>query len=296
MRKTSNKPKSNDYEIELPANPFAKSKNIQVVEDPQRNLAVLRVYGEIDEPAEYIEEIARLNQLSQQYDIIEITLNSPGGSLNTAVDLASIINNFNYVITIGKGEVASAAFMLWTMGDIKVVTNYSMYMAHRESYGMYGKTSEHKYAADVFGSVYEELFEKCFSTILTAEESLIADRSEAWVSYKDLVSRDGIISYDEYIQPKNPYSVAEYYVLDNGKVLMFDSLTQAYRTVEIEFGNEIITDMTEYLYGIDKLTELPKPKTPKTPKKVIKSKKKSETKSTDEKEKVTKKKYKKKDA
>jgi len=274
MRKSSNRLQSSDYEIELPVNPSIKSKNIQVVEDKERNLVILRVYGEIEEPSEYIDEISRLNQLSNQYDIIEITLNSPGGSLNTAVDLASIINNFNYVITIGKGEVASAAFMLWTMGDIKVVTDYSMYMAHRESYGMYGKTSEHKYAADVFGSVYEELFEECFSDILTEKEALIADRSEAWVSYKDLVNRDGIISYDEYVQPKNPYTVAEYYITDDGKLLMFDTSIQAYRTVEIEFGDEIITDMTEYLYGIDSLTELPKPKKTKKPKK--KSKKKDE--------------------
>ena len=272
MRKFSNRLQSSDYEIELPVNPSIKSKNIQVVEDKERNLVILRVYGEIEEPSEYIDEISRLNQFSNQYDIIEITLNSPGGSLNTTVDLASIINNFNYVITIGKGEVASAAFMLWAMGDIKVVTDYSMYMAHRESYGMYGKTSEHKYAADVFGSVYEEFFEECFDDILTDKEALIADRSEAWVSYKDLVNRDGIISYDEYVQPKNPYTVAEYYITDDGKLLMFDTLTQAYRTVEIEFGNEIITDMTEYLYGIDSLTELPKPK------KVKKAKKKSKKK------------------
>ena len=274
MRKFSNRLQSSDYEIELPVNPSIKSKNIQVVEDKERNLVILRVYDEIEEPSEYINEISRLNQFSNQYDIIEITLNSPGGSLNTTVDLASIINNFNYVITIGKGEVASAAFMLWTMGDIKVVTDYSMYMAHRESYGMYGKTSEHKYAADVFGSVYEELFEECFSDILTEKEALIADRSEAWVSYKDLVNRDGIISYDEYVQPKNPYTVAEYYITDDGKLLMFDTSIQAYRTVEIEFGDEIITDMTEYLYGIDSLTELPKPKKTKKPKK--KSKKKDE--------------------
>ena len=276
MRKSSSKPQSNDYEIELPANPFMKAKNIQVVEDQGRNMAVLRVYGEIDEPSEYIEELARLNQLAQQYDIIEITLNSPGGSLNTAVDLASIINNFNYVITIGKGEVASAAFMIWTMGDIKVVTDYSMYMAHRESYGMYGKTSEHKAAANVFGEVYEELFEECFGNILTSEEKMIADRSEAWVSGKDLIAREGVISYDEYIQPKNPYTIMEHYITDAGKVLMYDAETDAYRTVTIQFGEEIIVDMTEYLYGIDTLTPLPKPKKPKkavTVKKDKKSKK-----------------------
>jgi len=265
----------NEYEIEIPL-PITKPKNISVFDDQQRNIAVLRIYGEIDEPSEYIEELSKLNNLSHQYDVIEITLNSPGGSLNTAVDLASIINNFQHVVTIGKGEVASAAFMIWTMGDIKVVTDYSMYMAHRESYGMYGKTSEHKAAANVFGEVYEELFEDCFGNILTEEEKQIAERSEAWISYKDLLSRPGVISYDSYIEPANPYSIMDTYISNDGKMFMFDNEIGAFRTIKIKYGNEIITDMTDYLYGITTITKLPKIKN--KPSKNVKLKKKKDNK------------------
>lgn len=264
-----NKPQSNEYEVEI-QNPFAKSKNIQVSEDPERNLAILRVYGEIDEPAEYIEELARLDAVSKKYDVLEITLNSPGGSLNTTVDIASIINNFQFVITIGKGEIASAAFMLWTMGDIRVVTEYSMYMAHRESYGMYGKTSEHKAAADTFGKVYEKMFKDCFGDLLTEEEHFIADRSEAWISGTDLLDRDRVISFDEYIEPANPYSVMDTYISGDGKMFMFDMSTQTYRKVKVKFGDEMITDMTDYLYGITEITKIPKPVKVAKPKKVTK--------------------------
>ena len=262
--------KKNEFDQEQQPNLIIKQKNIQVVDDQQRNMAVVRIYGTIEEPEEYIEELANLNALAQQYDAVEITLNSPGGSLNTTVDLAAIINNFQYVITIGKGEIASAAFMLWTMGDVKVVTDYSMYMAHRESYGMYGKTSEHKDAAKFFGKVYEELFEKCFGNILTKKEKRIAERSEAWVSYKSLLERDGVISFEKYISPENPYSIGEHYISDDGKVFMFDLETNAYRSVSINFEDEIINDMTDYLYGITKISKIKQ----KQKKKNVKSKKK----------------------
>lgn len=267
------KPTAHEEEVEV-VNPFAKAKNIQVIDDKNRGMAIVRIYGSIEEPEEYIEELAKLDYLATQYEAIEITLNSPGGSLNTTVDLASIINNFKYVITIGKGEIASAAFMIWTMGDVKIVTDYSMYMAHRESYGMYGKTSEHKDAARIFGGVYEEMFEECFGDILTDEEKQIAERSEAWVSYKDLLTRPGVISFDEYAEAKNPYQITELYKTADGKTFLFDSDTQTYRSVECEFGMEFITDMTDYLYGIEGVRTFEKPKKVKVVKKKATKKKK----------------------
>ena len=267
------KPTSHEEEIEI-INPFAKPKNIQVIDDKNRGMAIVRIYGAIAEPEEYIEELAKLDYLATQYEAIEITLNSPGGSLNTTVDLVSIINNFKYVITIGKGEIASAAFMLWTRGNVKVVTDYSMYMAHRESYGMYGKTSEHKDAARIFGGVYEEMFEECFSELLTDAEKQIAERSEAWVSYKDLLTRPGVISFDEYTEAKNPYQVIEMYKTVNGKTFLFDTETQTFRSVEYEFGMEFITDMTDYLYGIEDVRTFEKPKKVKVVKKKVTKKKK----------------------
>lgn len=248
--------KLEDFEVVELKNSFSKQKNIQVMEDKEKNAVILKIYGAIEEPEEYMEELSKLEALSNQYDILEITLNSAGGSLNTTVDIVSLIKNFEYVVTIGKGEVASAAFMLWTMGDVRVVTDYSMYMAHRESYGMYGKTSEHRDAAKVFGMVYEEMFENCFGTLLTKEEKSIAERSEAWISYKDLLKRERVISFDDYITPVNPYIIGEVYVTETGKVFMFDSETEKYRNVEsFKFGDESVDDMITYLYGITKINK-----------------------------------------
>lgn len=242
-----------DFEVDI-KNAFNKQKNIQIAEDKERNLVIMKIYGGIEEPEEYIEELARLEILSNTYDVLEITLNSPGGSLNTTVDIVSIIKKFKYVATIGKGEVASAAFMLWTMGNVRVVTEYSMYMAHRESYGMYGKTSEHRDAAKAFGMVYEEMFEDCFGDLLTEEEKLIAERSEAWLSYKDLLKRDRVISFENYLEPVNPYSISEIFITQDAKMFMFDAETESFRNIEsLAFGKDVVSDMTEYLYGIAKI-------------------------------------------
>lgn len=284
MKKKNN----NDVEFEI-QNPFAKPKNIQIGEDKEKKIAILKIYGDILEPEEYIEELTKLEFLSKTHDVIEITLNSPGGSLNTTVDLASIISNFNYVITIGKGEIASAAFMLWTMGNIRVVTDYSMYMAHRESYGMYGKTSEHRDAAKTFGMVYEELFEKCFGDLLTHDEKLIAERSEAWISYSDLLERDKVISLDQYLDPPSPYSSMELFITDDSKSFLFDTDSGVFRSVNLTYGDEYVDDMTEYFYGITNIN-----KVPEKPKKAIKKKKPKKTIKKKNPKKVTKKKVKKK--
>lgn len=255
------KKSADDFEILDHKNIFAKQKNIQVSEDKEKNLVIMKIYGEISEPEEYIEELSKLEALSNTYDILEITLNSPGGSLNTTVDIISIIKNFTYIVTIGKGEVASAAFMLWTIGHIRVVTDYSMYMAHRESYGMYGKTSEHRDAAKAFGLVYEEMFEDCFGHLLTTEEKAIAERSEAWISYKDLLQRERVISFDNYLVPVNPYALGEVFVTSDGKMFMFDSESETFRNIEtLKFGDESVADMTDYLYGISKITKTKKNK------------------------------------
>ena len=90
------------------------------------------------------------------------------------------------------------------------------------------------------------------------EEKNIAERSETWISYKDLLDRPGVISYDDYIAPKNPYSIMELYTNEDGKMFMYDAENDFYRTVKVEFTDEAISDMTEYLYGVTGIVKIPK--------------------------------------
>lgn len=269
-RRDSNEPET---EIEYIQAPMLKQKNITVDEDSEKGFALLKIYGTIGEPEEYVEELTKLEHLSNNYEVLKIILNSPGGSVSTTVDIISSIKNFGYIITIGKGEIASAAFMLWAMGNIRVVTKYSMYMAHRESYGMYGKTSEHRDTARTFSSVYDELFEECFGDLLTDEEKLIAERSESWISYKDLLKRPNVISFDEYMNPENPYSITELFITFKGDMFLYDKDNSIFRNVLLTYGDNMISDMTEYLYGICDVEPLPKELKPKKQKKNVKSSK-----------------------
>jgi len=245
-----NKISCSQSEIDYTQTNTSKNKNIQIIEDEEKRSVCLKIYGVIGEPEEYLDELEILNHLSQNYNILEIVLNSPGGSVSTTVDIISIIKKFDYVITIGKGEVSSAAFMIWALGNIRVVSDYSMYMAHRESYGMFGKTSEHRDTAIIFGKVYDELFEKCFDKLLTKKEKMIAERSETWISYKDLLERPRVISYNDFINPQNPYIVQSLYITKDSKKFLFDNETKTFRNITISYGDETINDMTEFLYGV----------------------------------------------
>jgi len=250
----NNQPPQNQEVVEI--NPFLKPKNILVSDDKDRNLATLKIYGEIENPEEYVEQLTQLEALSKTYSVIEITLNSPGGDLNTTIDILSILKNFETIITIGKGEIASAAFMIWSKGDVRVVTDFALFMAHRESYGMFGKTAEHRSAADKFGMVYEELFDECFGKLLTDDEKVIAQRSETWITYKDLLSRDGVISYKEYLDPKNPVTISEVFITEDNQSFIFDATTGIYLGIDITYNGTIIENFSDYLYGIRGIVEV----------------------------------------
>jgi len=233
------------------------SKNLQVSEDLTRKVAILKIYGAIEEPEYCIDSLNKLELMSEKYDVLEVIINSPGGSLNTMVDIISIFKHFRYIITIGKGECSSASFMLWALGNIRVVTDYSMYMSHRESYGLYGKTSEHRDVANILGTVYAEMFEICFGDLLTREEKQIAERSEVWISYKDLLKRDRVISYENYINPSNQCSIIDMHITEDSKMFIFDAINNVFRNIEITYTDDIIEEMTDYIYGICDITQLP---------------------------------------
>ena len=103
------------------------------------------------------------------------------------------------------------------------------------------------------------MFDNCFGDLLTEEESLIADRSEVWISYKDLLSRDHVISYEEYKSPIQDCIVSELYQTPSNKTFAWDDELGCFRNVTITFGNEIITNMTEYMYGMVEPHTLPAP-------------------------------------
>jgi len=186
----------------------------------------LYLYGEVVSPDEMQDIFVKLNEYAEELDTIEIFINSIGGDLVSTIDLIGILKRFNNIITVNTGEALSAGFFIWATGSIRLAYKYSMFMAHREAYGMFGKTKEHKNYVQKIDDVYSKLYEELFSKILTKNELKLSETTEVWLSAEDIVNRGSGLYYDDYnnglLELANIYVspvTNKYYKYDNGKFI-----------------------------------------------------------------------------
>jgi ATP-dependent protease ClpP protease subunit len=190
-------------------------KTIMVAEIPERKLVEVSIRGEIDEVFEYANEIATVQDLSVKYEHVVVYINSPGGSLMTCIDLMAALKLYKLITTIAIGEASSAGLILWSIGHIRVVDEYTIMMAHRESYGNYGKTSEHLAMAQTSNRIYERLYKDTVDPFLTKKEREQSQNTEVWIDALEMIKRGHAISLESYRNPtKQITSETIYTVVD----------------------------------------------------------------------------------
>lgn len=97
---------------------------------------------EIGEPERYHQMCQILRSVGER-DTVFIHLNSPGGQLDSTVQIISAMKESKGdVITIADGVVASAATLLFLAGDGFIVNPHSLFMIHTFSGGAQGKGHE----------------------------------------------------------------------------------------------------------------------------------------------------------
>lgn len=110
---------------------------------------VLFLIGEVNEDnvTPLVASILEYNLMSenQQPDHITLFINSPGGLLCSAYHLIDTIKSSNIpVVTVGMGEVASAALMILMTGTKghRLISENASIMSHQYSRGIGGKEHE----------------------------------------------------------------------------------------------------------------------------------------------------------
>ncbi|MDA3806853.1 MAG: ATP-dependent Clp protease proteolytic subunit [Thiomicrorhabdus sp.] len=154
--------------------------------------------GEFGYPEECALELAQLNELSDDYDFVTVYIDSPGGTLNLLTELIEIFGKFNNVITIACGQIKSAGFLLWCIGDIRVTQPYVEIMAHREAYGISGKTDTHMAYAEYSNKMGLLLVGNVCGDVLTPEEFETIKHSEVYFMPQELIDRGVCISWKQY--------------------------------------------------------------------------------------------------
>lgn len=130
---------------------------------------------------------------------IHIWINSQGGSVSTLMLLTQLIEQFEYIVTIGTGEIDSCGFMLWAIGDERYLHPKSFCMYHSMSSGNHGKTEQLKNFG-IFIERYQQFFAEDLikKTILTQEEFKQGKFTQIWLLGMDLIERGAAINYSEY--------------------------------------------------------------------------------------------------
>lgn len=97
-----------------------------------------------DDPGDsYVERVSKsLLLLDKTEGPIELWINSPGGYMSEMFGIYDLITTRqNKIITIGFGEIASAAGLLLSCGDERRATENSYFMAHESSSILEGSKS-----------------------------------------------------------------------------------------------------------------------------------------------------------
>lgn len=233
----------------IPVLPNMMNHSFAVMENTKHNRIELHLRGEFPSPEKVADEIATLYQYSEEYSTLLIYINSPGGHLNTLIELMTATKKFSNVITVGGGEIASAGFILWCSGDIRVIQPYTMVMAHRESYGNSGKTDQHLSQAEHVDSIGRRIIEEICGSVLTNEEIERCKLTEVYFSDTTLIDRGACISWDQFVENDvTPVEWNMYFTKDGIQYHATDGINVMF---EDENGNPRMDNIYNVIYGIE---------------------------------------------
>lgn len=248
-------------------------KSIVVTDVPELARVELFIRGPIGPVIEYSGELIKLQDLSSKYNVLYVTINTPGGDLMVTLELLRIFKLYQKIVTIGIGEVASAGFILWSAGTLKVLDEYAILMIHRESFGNFGKIAEHLALANVSETIYRRLYANTVDSLLTEDERTRSRISEVWIDALDMVKRGQCITINDFTNPtRRVVDTITTYVLLNEKgeeeYLTLEPNSGVYVFIEAP-GTDVddmytpymdkigmyINDLDDYVYGLER----PKP-------------------------------------
>ena len=166
------------------------------------------ISGSIEEPARYTEMIHQI-RTSGANDVVHLHLNTPGGRLDTGVQLISAIRaSQGHVVTHLEGEACSMGALIFLTADEMVVYDDSLLMFHNYSGGAHGKGHEMAASIDATTKWYSKLAKTICTPFLTeAELTKIFDGADIWMlsdEVEDRLKKMAKVLAEEEAKKKKP--------------------------------------------------------------------------------------------
>ena len=125
---------------------------------------------EIAEPDAYTDMIHRINAAAP-VDVIFIHLNTPGGRLDTGIQIINAMQNSQAkVVTVLESMAYSLGTLIFLAGDEMVVNDHCMMMFHNFKGGILGKGQELVAQLEATVKWFEALAKKIYVPFLTEDE------------------------------------------------------------------------------------------------------------------------------
>ena len=128
------------------------------------------IHGEIGDSEEYVDLLDTLYTAGDT-DVIMIHLNTPGGYLNTAVEIIHAIAQCKAtVITCADGQVASAGSLIFFAGHTFLIGEFCEVMLHDGSGGNIGKINENLKSAEFTAKRLSHIYHRIYGRFFSEEE------------------------------------------------------------------------------------------------------------------------------
>lgn len=144
----------------------------------------------IGEAVEYVDMIHRIT-VAGPADTIFVHLNTPGGQLDTGVQIINALQNTQArVVTVLEGMAYSLATLMFLIGDEMVVNDHCMMMFHNFNGGIMGKGNEITLELEATNKWFATLAKQIYIPFLTDDEVHRLSRGEdLWMQSPEIRKR-----------------------------------------------------------------------------------------------------------
>ncbi|MCS7317631.1 MAG: ATP-dependent Clp protease proteolytic subunit [Candidatus Dojkabacteria bacterium] len=212
----------NEIEIELEESGIANSVD-------SNNILLLN--GEINsenanKTCQILLEFQYKNERDGVFRPIHLLINSQGGSIIDAWQICDIMDIIHYpIITIGLGEIASAALLIFINGEkgFRILSHRASLMSHQYSWGISGKMDDLISASREFNNIYKRMEDHFY------EKTKIK---------RDIIRQKLLSGLDYWMTPKEAvkYNIADHvFNFKKKKPLFFIESKKEWKKIKKEF-------------------------------------------------------------
>ena len=144
----------------------------------------------IEAPDLYSDMIHRINTASA-YDTVYIHLNTPGGRLDTGVQILNAMRNSEAkIVTILEAEAFSLGTLIFLAGDELIVNDHCVIMLHNFTGGVRGKGHEQLAELEATVKWFTSIAREIYIPFLTEDEfNRIIKGEDLWLHSKEIRER-----------------------------------------------------------------------------------------------------------